>query len=189
MVTTSLISVPHLEQRRAVSRFVALSPLPGAPLAVKLLSVFDWRCIGADCVSIQGRHCLCRCGAERSGLLLLALSAHEINAANPSRFHMTDGPLGRTGAVRSFEGTGARRWRCRRGSIMELQDARTVYAFGLAAALAGSALLSTGANAAEVCDKNCVGPACKTDCVREPDATLVVTAMSPSSGVVSRVSR
>jgi hypothetical protein len=49
---------------------------------------------------------------------------------------------------------------------------RSVYAFGLAAALAGSALLSTGANAAEVCDKSCVGPACKTDCVREPDTIV-----------------
>ncbi len=46
---------------------------------------------------------------------------------------------------------------------------RTLYAFTLGAALLGSAALSASAGAAEVCDKSCVGPACKTDCVREPN--------------------
>jgi hypothetical protein len=49
---------------------------------------------------------------------------------------------------------------------------RTAYALTLMAALAGSAIIATPAGAAEVCDKSCVGPACKTDCVREPDATV-----------------
>jgi hypothetical protein len=49
---------------------------------------------------------------------------------------------------------------------------RTAYALTLAAALAGSAVLSTAAGAVEVCDKTCVGPACAKDCVREPDVTV-----------------
>jgi hypothetical protein len=49
---------------------------------------------------------------------------------------------------------------------------RTAYALTLAAALAGSAMICTPAGAAEVCDKSCVGPSCRTDCVREPDATV-----------------
>jgi hypothetical protein len=49
---------------------------------------------------------------------------------------------------------------------------RTAYALALATALAGSAIIAAPAVAAEVCDKSCVGPACKTDCVREPDATV-----------------
>ena len=49
---------------------------------------------------------------------------------------------------------------------------RTAYAFTLAAALAGSAVLASPAGAAEVCDKTCVGPACAKDCVREPDVTV-----------------
>ena len=49
---------------------------------------------------------------------------------------------------------------------------RTAYALALAAVLAGSAVLSTPADAVEVCDKTCVGPACAKDCVREPDVTV-----------------
>ena len=49
---------------------------------------------------------------------------------------------------------------------------RTSYALTVAAALASSAALLTPAGAAEVCDKNCVGPACSTNCVREPDVTV-----------------
>jgi hypothetical protein len=46
------------------------------------------------------------------------------------------------------------------------------YALTLAAALAGSVVLSLPASAVEVCDKSCVGPSCRTDCVREPNATV-----------------
>ena len=49
---------------------------------------------------------------------------------------------------------------------------RTAYALTLAAALAGTAVLSTAAGAVEVCDRSCVGTACAKDCVREPDATV-----------------
>ena len=49
---------------------------------------------------------------------------------------------------------------------------KTAYALTLAAALAGSAVLSMPAGADEVCDKNCVGPACSTTCTREPNATV-----------------
>ena len=49
---------------------------------------------------------------------------------------------------------------------------RTAYALTLAAALAGSAMLSASAGAVEVCDKTCIGPACAKDCVREPDVTV-----------------
>ena len=49
---------------------------------------------------------------------------------------------------------------------------RTAYALTLAVALAGAAVLSTSAGAVELCDKTCVGPACASDCVREPDVTV-----------------
>jgi hypothetical protein len=49
---------------------------------------------------------------------------------------------------------------------------RAAYVLTIAAALAGSAALFTPAGAAEVCDRNCVGPACSTNCVREPGATV-----------------
>jgi hypothetical protein len=49
---------------------------------------------------------------------------------------------------------------------------RTAYALTFVALLAGSAAVSSTAGAAEVCDKSCVGPACRTDCVREPDVTV-----------------
>jgi hypothetical protein len=49
---------------------------------------------------------------------------------------------------------------------------RAVYALTTAAALAGFTTVLTPAVAAERCDTNCVGPACSTDCVREPGATV-----------------
>ena len=49
---------------------------------------------------------------------------------------------------------------------------RAVYALTTAAALAGFITVFTPAVAAERCDTNCVGPACSTDCVREPGATV-----------------
>jgi hypothetical protein len=42
----------------------------------------------------------------------------------------------------------------------------------VAATLAGSAVLFTPAGADEVCDKNCIGPACSTTCTHEPNATV-----------------
>jgi hypothetical protein len=49
---------------------------------------------------------------------------------------------------------------------------RTVSVLTIAAALAGLSTLVAPARAAERCDTNCVGPACSTDCVREPNATV-----------------
>jgi hypothetical protein len=49
---------------------------------------------------------------------------------------------------------------------------RAAYALTVAAVLAGSSLLFTPVGAAERCDTNCVGPACSTDCVLEPGATV-----------------
>ena len=50
---------------------------------------------------------------------------------------------------------------------------RIAHALTLAAGLAGSALLFTPAGADEVCDKNCVGPACSTRCTHEPNDVTV----------------
>jgi hypothetical protein len=49
---------------------------------------------------------------------------------------------------------------------------RTARALAVAAALTGSALLSLPASAAEVCDRNCVGPLCGENCTRTPDVTV-----------------
>ena len=51
---------------------------------------------------------------------------------------------------------------------------RAAYALTVAAILAGSSLLFMPAGAAERCDTNCVGPACSTDCVRDPAPTVGV---------------
>jgi hypothetical protein len=49
---------------------------------------------------------------------------------------------------------------------------RTIKALAFAAAAAGSVLLSLPAGAAEVCDRNCVGPLCSENCTRSPDVTV-----------------
>src|ERR1700755_2718838 len=49
---------------------------------------------------------------------------------------------------------------------------RTIKTFAFAAAAAGSVLLSLPASAAEVCDRNCVGPLCGESCTRTPDVTV-----------------
>jgi hypothetical protein len=41
----------------------------------------------------------------------------------------------------------------------------------VAAAVTGPALLALPASAAEVCDRNCVGPLCNENCTRSPDVT------------------
>jgi hypothetical protein len=48
---------------------------------------------------------------------------------------------------------------------------RVIQIVAVAAAMASSALLSLPASAAEVCDRNCVGPLCNENCTRTPDAT------------------
>jgi len=49
---------------------------------------------------------------------------------------------------------------------------RTAHILTLAAALTSSAIMSLPASAAEVCDRNCVGPLCGENCTRTPDATV-----------------
>jgi hypothetical protein len=49
---------------------------------------------------------------------------------------------------------------------------RAAHVLTIAATLAGSAAFFAPAGAAEVCDRNCVGPACSTNCVHEPGATV-----------------
>jgi len=49
---------------------------------------------------------------------------------------------------------------------------RAAYVLTAAVVVAGSGLLLTPAGAAERCDTNCVGPACSTDCVHGPGATV-----------------
>jgi hypothetical protein len=49
---------------------------------------------------------------------------------------------------------------------------RTAHILAVAAALTSSAILSSSASAAEVCDRNCVGPLCGENCTRTPDVTV-----------------
>jgi hypothetical protein len=49
---------------------------------------------------------------------------------------------------------------------------RTAHILAVAAALAGSTLLSLPASAAEVCDRNCIGPLCSEQCSRDRDVTV-----------------
>jgi hypothetical protein len=49
-----------------------------------------------------------------------------------------------------------------------------------------AALLSLPANAAEVCDRNCVGPLCGENCTRTPDATVGKTVREPDVTVEER---
>jgi len=65
-------------------------------------------------------------------------------------------------------------------------EMRTARALAVAAALTGSALLSLPANAAEVCDRNCVGPLCGENCTRTPEATVGKTVREPDVTVEER---
>jgi len=49
---------------------------------------------------------------------------------------------------------------------------RTTNILALAAVLTSSIILSLPASAAEVCDRNCVGPLCGENCTRTPDVTV-----------------
>jgi hypothetical protein len=48
---------------------------------------------------------------------------------------------------------------------------RTAHLYVVAAAMAGSALLSVSASAQRVCERNCVGPLCSEQCVQDRDLT------------------
>jgi hypothetical protein len=49
---------------------------------------------------------------------------------------------------------------------------RAAHVLAVAAALTSSAVLSSSASAAEVCDRTCVGPLCGENCTRTPDVTV-----------------
>jgi hypothetical protein len=49
---------------------------------------------------------------------------------------------------------------------------RTAHLYVVAAAMAGSALLSVSASAQRVCERNCVGPLCSEQCVQDRDLTV-----------------
>jgi hypothetical protein len=55
-----------------------------------------------------------------------------------------------------------------------------------AAAMTGSALLSLPASAAEVCDRNCVGPLCGENCTRTPDVTVGKGVREPDVTIEER---
>jgi hypothetical protein len=49
---------------------------------------------------------------------------------------------------------------------------RTAHILAVAGAMTVCALLSLPAGAAEVCDRNCVGPLCGENCTRTPDVPV-----------------
>jgi len=63
---------------------------------------------------------------------------------------------------------------------------RTAQIVAVAAALAGSTLLSLSASAAEVCDRNCVGPLCSEQCSRDRDVTVGKTVREPEVTIEER---
>jgi len=63
---------------------------------------------------------------------------------------------------------------------------RFVHILAVAAATTGSALLALPATAAEVCDRNCVGPLCNENCTRTPDVTTGRTIREPDVTIEER---
>ena len=63
---------------------------------------------------------------------------------------------------------------------------RAAQVLAVAAALTGSAILSLPASAAEVCDRNCVGPLCGESCTRTPDVTVGKSVREPDVTIEER---
>ena len=63
---------------------------------------------------------------------------------------------------------------------------RIVRILSVAAALTTAALLSLPASAAEVCDRNCVGPLCNENCTRSPDVTVGKGVREPDVTIEER---
>jgi hypothetical protein len=63
---------------------------------------------------------------------------------------------------------------------------RAVHILAVAAALTSSAVLSSAASAAEVCDRNCVGPLCGESCTRTPDVTVGKGVREPDVTIEDR---
>ena len=62
---------------------------------------------------------------------------------------------------------------------------RTAQILAVAAALTSSAILSP-VRAAEVCDRNCVGPLCGENCTRTPDVTVGKSVREPDVTIEER---
>jgi hypothetical protein len=63
---------------------------------------------------------------------------------------------------------------------------RMIQIVAVAAAMTSSALLSLPASAAEVCDRNCVGPLCNENCTRTPDVTTSRGVREPDVTIEER---
>ena len=63
---------------------------------------------------------------------------------------------------------------------------RTAHILAVAAALTSAAILSLPASAAEVCDRNCVGPLCGENCTRAPDVTVGKGVREPDVTIEER---
>ena len=63
---------------------------------------------------------------------------------------------------------------------------RTAHVLAVAAALTSSAILSLPANAAEVCDRNCVGPLCGESYTRTTDVTVGKGVREPDVTIEER---
>jgi hypothetical protein len=63
---------------------------------------------------------------------------------------------------------------------------RTARILSAAAAMATCVFFSLPASAAEVCDRNCVGPLCNENCTRSPDVTVGKGVREPDVTIEER---
>jgi hypothetical protein len=63
---------------------------------------------------------------------------------------------------------------------------RAAQVVAVVTALTGSVILSLPARAAEVCDRNCVGPLCGESCTRTPDVTVGKGVREPDVTIEER---
>ena len=63
---------------------------------------------------------------------------------------------------------------------------RTAHILAVAGAMTIPPLLSLPAGAAEVCDRNCVGPLCGENCTRTPDVTVGKSVREPDVTIEER---
>jgi hypothetical protein len=63
---------------------------------------------------------------------------------------------------------------------------RTAGILSVAAAMTTCVFFSLPASAAEVCDRNCVGPLCNENCTRSPDVTIGKGVREPDVTIEER---
>jgi hypothetical protein len=63
---------------------------------------------------------------------------------------------------------------------------RAAHVVAVVAALTGSVIPPLPASAAEVCDRNCVGPLCGESCTRTPDVTVGKGVREPDVTIEKR---